>query len=305
MRAAIITSTDAPPEPGEFDDPHVADGHAVVDVRVAGLNPVDLYKASGQLGEVELPSVAGSEGIAELEGRRVYFAAAIAPYGSMAERSLVDPETVFNVPDGLDDDRAVSLGIAGLAGWLPLSHHAPLSGGERVLVLGATGVAGQFAVQAAKVLGAGHVVAAGRHAEALDPLRERGADAVVVLGDDPPADLGREAGDGYDVVVDYVFGAPFAAALPHAAIGARLVVVGGSAGQESAVAFRALQGKQVIGHANWAVPLEVRRDAFAAMAGHMLDGRLSVEIERFALDRITDAWSAQASSPHKKLVIEL
>jgi hypothetical protein len=63
MRAAVITSTDAPPRADDVDDPTASDGDAVVAVRVAGINPVDLYRASGQLGDIPLPSVAGSEGV--------------------------------------------------------------------------------------------------------------------------------------------------------------------------------------------------------------------------------------------------
>jgi NADPH:quinone reductase-like Zn-dependent oxidoreductase len=304
MRAAVITSTDAPPRAGDFDDPTASDGDAVVAVRVAGINPVDLYRASGQLGDIPLPSVAGSEGVGDLDGRRVYFASAVGPYGSLAQRAPIDPEQVFDVPDGLDDDGAVTLGIAGLAGWLPLAHHAGVSGGERVLVLGATGIAGQVAVQAAKLLGAGHVAAAGRDEDTLRPLRERGADAVVVLGDDPNAALREAAGeDGFDVVVDYVYDGIFEAALPHTADHAKLVVVGGSAGQEASVPFRDLQGRTVIGHANWYVPLDVRRKAYALMAGHWIAGRLGVEVQRFALDDVGEAWETQESSPHRKLVV--
>jgi NADPH:quinone reductase-like Zn-dependent oxidoreductase len=304
MRAAIVTTTGAPPQAGDFDDPTASDGNAVATVRVAGLNPVDLYKASGEFGDVPLPSVAGSEGVADLDGRRVYFADAVAPFGSMAERTLIDPAEAFDVPDGLDDDAAVTLGIAGLAAWLPLCHHAPLQGGERVLVLGATGIAGQLAVQAAKLLGAGTVVAAGRDAETLAPLRERGADAIAVLDDDDPgAALADAAGDGFDVVADYVYGAPGQAALEQTKPGASHVVVGGGAGQEASLPFRDLQGRRVIGHANWFVPLGVRREAYTSMAEHWIAGRLSVEIQRFALDDVGEAWETQASSPHRKLVV--
>jgi NADPH2:quinone reductase len=309
MRAAVITSTDAPPRPGDFEEPSAGgDGAVVADVRIAGLNPVDLYRASGELGDVPLPSVAGSEGVAQLDGhgRRVYFAGTPAPFGSMAQRTLVDPDEVFDVPDGLDDDAAVTLGIAGLAAWLPLCHHAGLDGGgcDRLLVLGATGVAGQLAVQAAKLLHARTVVAAGRDAEALEPLRDRGADEVVVLGDDPDANLARVAGDGFEVVIDYVYGGPGRAALAHTCPGATHVVVGGGAGQETPIAFRALQGRSLVGHANWAVPLSVRRAAYTTMAEHWIAGHLGVEIQHFVLDDVGEAWETQQSSPHRKLVIE-
>jgi NADPH:quinone reductase-like Zn-dependent oxidoreductase len=179
-----------------------------------------------------------------------------------------------------------------------------MRGGERVLVLGASGVAGQFAVQAASLLGAATVVAAGRHAASLEPLLERGADEIVVLGDDPDAALAGVAGDGFDVVADYVYGPVGSAALGHTAAGATHVVVGGGAGQEAPVAFRTLQGRTLIGHGNQFVPLDERRAAYATMAEHAIAGRLGVEIERFALDDVREAWEAQGASPHRKLVIE-
>jgi len=300
MRAAVFTEPGSPPRPGDFDEPVAGDGKEVAEVILGGLNPVDLKTAASR----KVPSVAGMEGIANLGGRRVYFGSAIRPHGSFAPRTLLDPDTVFDVPEGLEDGPAVALGIAGLAAWLPLTHQAGLSGGERTLILGATGLAGQIAVQAAKLLGAGHVVAAGRDEAALEALLDRGADAVAVLdGDDPSGPLGAAAGEGYDVIVDYVFGAPFEAALAHGARGATAVVVGAGASSEAAVAFGALQGKTIVGHGNQTVPLGVRAEAYAAMAEHVLAGRLAFAVERYPLERVEEAWEAQAASPHRKLVV--
>lgn len=73
MRAAILTSTDSPPSTGDFDDPVAEDGQAVVAIILAGMNPVDLIKASARMRPVPTPSVAGSKGVARLDGRRVHF----------------------------------------------------------------------------------------------------------------------------------------------------------------------------------------------------------------------------------------
>jgi hypothetical protein len=71
------------------------------------------------------------------------------PYGSMAERALIDPAHAMDLPEWLADAVAATLGNAGWAAWLPLSWRASLRPGERVLILGATGVVGRLAVQAA------------------------------------------------------------------------------------------------------------------------------------------------------------
>lgn len=161
---------------------------------------MDLTLASGQMGQPTIPSILGREGIGTLEdGHRVYFGSPVAPFGSWAERTLVDSSQTFPVPDGLDDDLAVAMGIPAVAAWLSLEQHAHLRPGERVLVLGATGVVGQVAVQAAKLLGAERVVAAARNEQALEAARELGADATVVLGqaDDSKALCAQSGGEGF------------------------------------------------------------------------------------------------------------
>jgi NADPH2:quinone reductase len=306
MRAAILIQPGAEPEVGSFGEPTVTDGQVPVEVAAAGLNPVDLYLASGNLGPPDTPRVVGQEGVGRLEdGRRVYFNPSVPPYGSWAERTLVEPERVWDVPEELSDGQAVAMGIPALAAWLSLEHHARLVQGEDVLVLGATGVVGQIAVQAASLLGAGHIVGAGRNPDRLEDAARVGADTTVVLGGDDDARALRDAasGDGYDVVIDPVYGAPFEAALAASSTGARLVTIGGSGGQSAEVPFRRLQGRTHIGHANVALPTPVVRDAYEKLTRHAAEGRIGVDVETFSLDRAQDAWRAQEDGPHHKLVV--
>ena len=123
------------------------------------------------------------------------------------------------VPGDVDPALAGALGIAGLAGWLPVAVRAPVQEGETVLVLGATGTVGLVAMQGARLLGAGRVVAAGRRPEALERARRLGADAVVSLDEDDLAAALREAcgGDGPSLVVDPLWGEPVVAAARAAA----------------------------------------------------------------------------------------
>ena len=304
MRAAVLYEVATVPVFADFTEPQPDDRHQVLEVLLAGLNPVDLYIAAGQYGEVELPCVVGREGIVRLpDGGRAYFAGPPAPFGSMAQYAPVEIEQTFAVPEGLDAGLAVCLGIAGLAAWLPLTWRANLRAGETVLVLGASGVVGQIAVQAAKLLGAGHVVAAARHRATLERLRQRAADATVVLEGDYRTALREAAGDGYDVVVDPVYGPPLEAALGATAPGARVVTVGATAGQTAEIAFRDLRVRTLIGHGNQQAPLEVRRTAYGDMAAHAAAGEIAVEVERLPLLRIEEAWERQARGPHHKIAL--
>ncbi|HEY3018843.1 MAG TPA: zinc-binding dehydrogenase [Solirubrobacteraceae bacterium] len=312
MRAAILRWYGAPPEPGEFDEPRPADGHEVVDVVAGGLNPVDIRMASGTFygGAPPLPSVAGREGIGRRpDGELVYFDAPITPYGSFAERAPIAPESAIPLPAEIDPGLALAFGIAGLAAWLALEWRGQLREGESVLVLGASGVVGQIAVQAARLLGAQRVVAAARSPEGLDRARGLGADAVVNLAaaeDDLVEALLEAAGaEGFDLIVDPVWGEPAAAALEACRPGGRLVQLGESAGPYSALASATIRGKllAILGHTNFRAPADVKRAAFQRMVEHAAAGELTAEVERVPLERVADAWVRQQHSPHRKIVV--
>jgi NADPH2:quinone reductase len=302
MRAALVHEIGGVPAVGDYPEPQAGEGEVVVDVAIAALNPVDKLRVDGYL-DPATPFVAGREGVGRVGDRRVYFPEAVEPYGSFAPRALVRADQLLEVPEGLSDELAVALGIAGLSGWLPLTYETRLQGGERVLVTGATGMVGQIATQAAKLLGAGHVVAAGRHAPTLSTLLDRGADEIAVLGDDPAAALAPFADDPFDVVVDCVFGAPFEAALACAAPQGTIVVVGLTAGTDVSLNFYALYGRRVISHAAPFVPRAERQRAYDRLAEEALAGRLLVDVERYELDDVGAAWSALSASAHRKLLL--
>ena len=302
MRAAVLEAVGETPHVKDFEEPG---GQDIVTVTLAGCNPVDIVLASSDLLKPSVPLVVGQEGVGFTDdGTRVYFNSPPVPFGSWAERAAFDPDRAFPVPDTVDDDLAVALGIAGLAAWLPLTRHAELSAGQLVLVLGATGVVGSIAVQAAKILGAGRVVAAGRNKDALHKTRDLGADALVELGggDDAEA-LKEEAGDGYDVVLDMVYGEPFLAALESSAPQATLVTVGEGAGGAPAVPFRSLMGRTHIGHNNNVMGNAVMRQGYQELIGLAEQKRITVETVRYDLEDAGKAWQAQTESPHVKIGI--
>lgn len=313
MHAAVLHQFGTPVY-GEFEEPVAGPGQVVVEVAAAGLNPVDLRKADGTYltGPPPLPSVVGTEAVGTVVGsaRRVYAGASIPPHGTMAERTLAVEDVLFDVPDALDDARAAALGIAGLAGWLPLSWRAQLRPGETVLVLGATGIVGQFAVQAAKLLGAGRVVAAGRDAEMLERARRLGADATVDLAAVAPGKpltraFREAAGGDVDVVHDPLWGAPAAAAVEALGVGGRLVQLGQSAGAEATLSSATIRGRglELLGYLNFLAPRDVRRDAYRTLVEHAVAGRVEVEVERLPLSQVADAWERVQRSAHRKLVL--
>jgi NADPH:quinone reductase len=314
MRAAVIEQYGQPPTIADRPDPPVDGNALLVEVTAAGLNPVDISIASGKFyaGSPKLPYVPGEEGVGRVlrggsvsPGARVYFHT-VRGHGSLAEKALAQPEPAVELPDGVSDELAVCFGIAGLAGWLALEWRARLQKGECVLVLGASGVVGMIAVQSARLLGAGRVVAAARDKERLERARQLGADATVDLGGEGLVAAIKQACDGGpDVIVDPVWGAPAAAALQAARPHARLVQVGQSAGAEVPIASAWVRGKllAILGHTNFLAPVEVRTAAYRAMVGHAAAGRLTADLETMPLDQVKEAWQRQSRSPHRKLVL--
>jgi len=211
MRAAQIHVVGELPAVGDTEEPS---GDDVVEVIAAPVNPIDLAVSRGILatGHPPLPYVPGCEGVGRTaDGKVVWvFGGGLGrtANGAMAERVAIGDSMAISVPDGADPAVAAGLGIAGLAGWLPLAWRAPLQGGENVLVLGATGAVGLVAVQTAKLLGAARVVAAGRSAEGLERAASLGADATVRLDADDLVAAFKDAfgGEGPSYVFDPVWG---------------------------------------------------------------------------------------------------
>ncbi len=309
MRAAVLT-THGVPTYGIFPDPEPAEGFATIEVAAAGLNPIDLAIAAGQIAArlPVLPSVAGSEGVGLMQGQRVYFNGCKPPFGAMAERTLVAPARTLPVPDGIGDGIAVALGIAGLTAWLSLSWRARLAPGEHVLILGAGGAVGLLAVQAARLLGAGRIIAATRSPDGLERARAAGAHATVALegseGDIAEA-IRAASGNRLDVIIDPLWGVPAAAALQAASANARLVQLGSTAGGQMPFSPAFMRGPQIslLGFSSGTVPQPEKAAAYAEMCAAVLRGDMAIAVESLPLAEVAQAWQLQAAFPHRKLVL--
>ena len=309
MRAAVVRQPGATPVLEQFGDPRPGPGVSVGALVAAALNPVDVAFVNDQfpLRRLQPPCVAGDEAVVQLaDGTRWYVTAPPVPYGTLAELVPVPDSDGFPVPAGLDPALAAALGVAGLAGWLALGYRAHLQPGETVLVLGAGGSAGRLAMQSARVLGAGLVVGAARGKD-LPGAADLGADAAVDLADEQAIDAGLAAAapGGYDVIVDFLWGGVAPHAMSHAKSGARYIQVGSSAGDASTVSGLVLRGKllTLVGHSLFATPAEVRRSAYAQLAGHAVDGKFAMDLEQTRLEDISGTWEHLKTGAARKLVV--
>lgn len=212
MRAAIVSAMGVAPTLGEMDPPVPLDGEQRIKVTAAAISHVTKAHASGVHYSANgvFPFVVGIDGVGRLDdGRRVYFALPRSPFGSMAELCVADARLCVSLPDDLDDFTAAAIANPGMSSWVALTERARLQRGETVLINGATGTSGRLAVQIAKWLGAGKVLATGRNPIALEEIRQSGADVIIPLGAEPETldkRLMKEFAEGVDIVIDYLWG---------------------------------------------------------------------------------------------------
>lgn len=281
MNAAVVYAFDAPPRYTSFEDPVAGDGERLVSVSAAGLHPIvkSLAKGTHYGSSGTLPFVAGVDGVGKLDdGTRVYFGISRSPFGTFSERALAANWMCLPLPDGLDDVTAAGIANPAMSSWAALTARAKFVAGESVLILGATGVAGQLAIQVAKRLGARRVVAAGRNPQALQTLAALGADAVISLDQEQGALVSafrdEIAGAGVDVVLDYLWGAPAERVLEavsqkglrKAAARIRFIQIGESAGKSITLSAATLRssGLELLGSGFGSASLDQLRDGLAA-----------------------------------------
>jgi NADPH:quinone reductase-like Zn-dependent oxidoreductase len=287
VRAAQIVELSAAPRVVEVDG---VDGFAI---EAVALNPLDVSVWSGVFygGHPPLPYIPGCEAVGRSAGGERFYlfgeGRGIGRDGFLAERVDFPDGLAMPLPAGTDPALGAASGIAGVAGWVPVAWKAKVVPGDRVLVLGGTGAAGQVAVQAARLLGAEQVVGVGRND--LDRI---------------PEELGP---DGFTVCIDMVWGEPLANALAHAARHARIVHVGQSAGPHAPLRSADVRSKELViqGHSNFALSHDDLRRAQLELLEHAAAGRIVIPIERHPLDRVAEAWERQRSGPGGKVVVEL
>ncbi|MQY21220.1 MDR/zinc-dependent alcohol dehydrogenase-like family protein [Nocardia macrotermitis] len=195
---------------------------------------------------------------------------------------------------------------------MSLRNAAGLTAGKTVLIQGATGVAGRLAVKVARLLGAGRIVATGRDDHALGEVAAFGAGAVINTAV-PDAELcaafTRAAPDGYDVVLDFLWGRPtelLLRTLPESfALGTptRLIQAGESAGPTITLPAESLRtsGVEICGAAK-GIDRQTIATSYQEVVRWATTGELAFDVQPTPLSDIESAW--QHPTPRgKRLVV--
>ncbi len=318
MRAAVVREFDEAPRYENFVDPVPSTGdEELVDVVAAGLHPRVRSQASGShyTSTDELPLIPGIDGVGRrADGSLVYFVLPDTAYGSMAERTVIDARRSIPLPADADPIVLAAAMNPGMSSWVALKRRVEFIPGGSVLILGATGSAGQLAIQIAKHLGAREVVAAGRGTDRLAALEAIGADTIIDLAGDSDqvaADLSAKAGN-VDVVLDYLWGAPAETAIMPLLMGrddrSRLlswIQIGAVAGADVVLPSAALRQANIhfLGSGQGSVTERGILEVLPSLADEIDRGSFSIDAVVRPLAEVEEVWTRSVGRATERIVL--
>jgi alcohol dehydrogenase len=246
----------------------------LVNVRAAGLNPVDFKFRQGKLRAIvrpTLPFVLGNELAGEIVavgsdvkrfrvGDRVFARVAKDRAGAFAEQACVDEDHVAPMPSNLDFTTAAAVPLAGLTALQALRDELGVKAGQKVFISGGAGGVGTFAIQIAKWLGAHVTTTASRRGEAL--VRSLGCDEVIDYTAQDLSKIGRRFDAGLDLIGGKTLEQMFEIMKP----GTRIVSV--AALPEPQTAIKDLGGRRVLAVVFWIISYGIRSRARRAGVGY-------------------------------------
>jgi NADPH:quinone reductase-like Zn-dependent oxidoreductase len=274
----------AKPEPGPKD--------VLVKVSAAAVNPLDYHYMRGSPYLMRLSAGIGRPsdqrmgvdfaGIVEAVGDEVTdFAVGDAVFGgrsgAFAEYVVVPEDRAISAkPDNVSFDEAAAIGIAAVTALQALRDHGQLQAGQKVLINGASGGVGTYAVQIAKSLGA----------EVHGVCSTRNVEMVLALGADHVFDYKQEnyteSGNEYDLIVDMVGNLSLSANRKVLKPEGRLVLVGGPKGDWIAPLVplvKAMMLSLFVDQEIGAILARLDGDDLDYLAGLMADGEITTRID--------------------------
>jgi NADPH:quinone reductase len=290
----------------EVPDPEPGPGQVLVRVRGAAANfPDVLMCRGGYQVRPPLPFTPGIELCGEIVavgpqvtrwavGDRVLGGPSL-PFGAYAELAVMNSDTVFPAPEGLDDAEAAAFFITYQTGWFGLHRRARLAAGETLLVHAAAGGVGSGAVQLGNAAGARVIGVVGGERKA-EVARALGADVVVDRLSQDFVEVVKEVtgGRGADVVYDPVGGETYTRSTKCIAFEGRILVIGFAGGEiSSAMLNRVLLKNYSVVGLHWGLyqtkEPQAIRDCHVQLSKLVADGLIRPLIgERLGLADVAD-----------------
>jgi alcohol dehydrogenase len=330
MRAYVLRHYGGPEGSQLMDVPAPAPGprDILVQVRAAGLNPVDFKFRQGKLRAIlrpKLPLVLGNELAGEViavgrdvkrfrVGDRVFARVAKERAGAFAEQACVDEDDVAQMPRNLDFTAAAAIPLAGLTALQALRDELHLKPGQKLFVSGGAGGVGTFAIQIAKWLGAHVTTTASKRGEAL--VRSLGADEVIDYTVQDISSVAARFDAGFDLIGGKTLAEMFEIMKPGASI------VSVAAVPEPQTAIRDLGGRRALSVIFWLISYGIRSRArragvsyrflfmhpsgsdLALLAELIEQGKLKAIVDRtYPLAKIADALDYVESGRAKGKVV--
>lgn len=290
----------------DVDIPSPGLGQILVRVEAVSVNYADIVRRRNDPYPVPtpLPAILGGEvagfvealgeGVTHLKkGEPVFALLGGGGKGGYAQYAVADVAQVLQLPQGFDLDIACTLVVAGVTAYQTLKSAGQLQPGETVFIPGALGGVGSYALQLAKIFGAGKIIAGASTEERRAEALRRGADHVVdYTRDDWPAEVRRfTGGKGADVILDMAGGKVFQQSQEALAPFGRIVVYGSASRELTQLTPRTLipQNQTVTGYyvGQWfAGRPQQSVQAFNTLVELIQQGKLSVNLAaRLALDK--------------------
>jgi NADPH2:quinone reductase len=294
-RAARLLEHGKPLSVEQVELPAPSDDEVLVELRFAGLNPVDRYVAEGRVApDGPLPRTLGGEAAGFLDGAPVLVTGeglGARRDGVFASAAVVPQASVFPLPQGVPLDAAAGLGVVGLTTWR-LVELAEVRDDDRVLVLGASGGVGQSVVSHVASKGA-QVWGQTGSADKAESITDAGAKEAVVTDAAGLVDAVRDFAP--TVVIDPLGGEFTSSALLALEPRGRHVLFGTSAGAEAKIQLQQLYRRQIQlrTYAGLTATREERREGLAHAIEEFAAGRLRITVgRRVPLASVNDAFAA-------------
>jgi NADPH:quinone reductase len=286
--------------------PRPGPGQVLARIEAIGVNFGDTIRRRGAKypTPVPLPYTLGGEAVGEIVAvgsgvdpsvigaRRFLFPGD----GCYADYAVVPSNRLYPLPEGLDAASSIALFVQGLTAAMLLRQAGRLCGGESVLVQGAAGGVGVFAVQLAKAWGAGMVIGAASTEAKRDLVRSLGADLVVDYGQPGWQDEVRAAtgGRGVDIVLEMTGGPIAEASVSLLAPFGRCVVYGSASELDWRIDPENLPPRNLTVTGFWFRPYLERRalllDLLAEFGQLLASNKLAIKVDRvLPLSRAAEA----------------